>query len=136
MSERSIGFTSDNTGKDQKAIKNLFSPEFRNRLDAIVSFNQLNKKTMERIVDKMIVELQEQLADNQVVVKLTAAARRWLAERGFDPHYGARPLRRLIMKEIGDMLADAILFGELSKGGRATVGLKKNVLSFRFSRKR
>jgi len=135
MSERSIGFTSDSSGKDQKAIKNLFSPEFRNRLDAIVSFKQLDKMTMERIVDKMIIELQEQLADNRVTVKLTPAARRWLAEKGFDPHYGARPLRRLIIKEIGDVLADAILFGELSKGGDATVGLKKNILTFRFSRR-
>jgi len=135
MSERSIGFTSDSSGKDQKAIKNLFSPEFRNRLDAIVSFKQLDKMTMERIVDKIIIELQEQLTDNRVTVKLTPASRRWLAQKGFDPHYGARPLRRLIMKEIGDVLADAILFGELAKGGNATVGLKKNVLTFQFARR-
>jgi len=133
MNERPIGFTTDNSGKDQKAIKNLFSPEFRNRLDAIVSFSPLSDKVMERIVEKMVAELQEQLAEGKVTIALTVGARRWLARRGFDPHYGARPLRRLIMKEIGDVLADAILFGELSKGGKAKIGTRNGTLFFSFA---
>ena len=80
----------------------------------------------------MVAELQEQLAESKVTIALTAGARHWLAQRGFDPHYGARPLRRLIMKEIGDVLADAILFGELAKGGKAKVGARKGELSFSF----
>jgi ATP-dependent Clp protease ATP-binding subunit ClpA len=133
MSERPIGFTTDNVGKDIKAIKNLFSPEFRNRLDATVTFRPLSNAVMERIVVKMVTELQEQLAESRVSIALTAGARRWLARRGFDPHNGARPLRRLIMKEIGDVLADAILFGELSKGGKAKIGARKGALSFSYS---
>ncbi len=78
----------------------------------------------------MVAELQEQLAESRVSIALTAGARRWLAQRGFDPHYGARPLRRLIMKEIGDVLADAILFGELSKGGKAKIGARNGALFF------
>ncbi|MEJ2690335.1 MAG: ATP-dependent Clp protease ATP-binding subunit ClpA [Deltaproteobacteria bacterium] len=133
MSERPIGFTTDNTGKDKKAIQNLFSPEFRNRLDATVTFRPLSNAVMERIVVKMVAELQEQLAESKVSIALTASAKGWLAQRGFDPQYGARPLRRLIMKEIGDVLADAILFGELSKGGMAKIGARKGELSFSYS---
>jgi len=133
MSARPIGFTGDNRGKDQKAIRDLFSPEFRNRLDATISFNPLSRKVMERIVEKTVYELQQQLAENRVRVKLTPAARRWLADKGFDPEYGARPLRRLITEKIGDVLADEILFGNLKKGGTATIGIKGGKLLFTYS---
>ncbi len=132
MSARPIGFTGDNRGKDQKAIRDLFTPEFRNRLDAIISFNPLSRAVMERIVDKAIGELQAQLQENRVTIRLTPAARRWLAEKGFDPDYGARPLRRLVTTAIGDVLADEILFGALKRGGTATIGLKGGKLSFTY----
>ncbi len=130
MAARPIGFTGDNRGKAQKAVRDLFTPEFRNRLDAIVSFNPLDRTVMERIVDKAIAELQAQLEDSRVMIRLTPGARRWLADRGFDPDYGARPLRRLVTSEIGDVLADEILFGALKRGGTVTVGIKGGRLSF------
>jgi ATP-dependent Clp protease ATP-binding subunit ClpA len=133
MTERTIGFTGDSKGKEQKALKNLFSPEFRNRLDNIITFHALELESVERIVDKMIVELQEQLAEKQVSITLTPTARRRLAEQGYDPANGARPLRRLIMKEIGDALTEEILFGKLFQGGTVRVGFRNNKLTFRYA---
>ncbi|MDH5298871.1 MAG: AAA family ATPase, partial [Desulfobulbaceae bacterium] len=136
MSERPIGFMGGgNKGKDQKAIKNLFAPEFRNRLDGIISFNGLDRPIMGRIVDKLIDELQLQLAEKKVTITLSEAARSWLADRGHDPEYGARPLRRLIMQEIGDTLAEEILFGRLTKGGLVSVGVKNQKLAFSYPKK-
>ncbi len=130
MSERTIGFLGDSRGKEQKAIKSLFSPEFRNRLDSIITFGSLEISTVEKVVDKMITELQAQLAEKNVRIELTPAARSWLAREGYDPAYGARPLRRLIMKEIGDVLTEEILFGDLAKGGTIKVGRKNNKMTF------
>lgn len=132
MSTRGIGFMADNKGREEKAIKGVFSPEFRNRLDATITFNSLDKKVMTRIVDKMVSELQTQLTEKKVRIELTQSARVWLADKGFDPAYGARPLRRLIMQEIGDKLADEILFGRLTKGGTARIGVKDKNLLFNF----
>ena len=87
---------------------------------------------MERVVDKMIVELQAQLADRKVTITLTPDARKYLATSGYDPDYGARPLRRLIMKEIGDVLTDEILFGALMRGGEAQVDLREKKLVFTY----
>ena len=135
MSERSIGFIGDSSGKEQKAIKNLFSPEFRNRLDAIVSFAPLMIETVEKVVDKMVRELQGQLAEKRVRIELSEAARRWLAQEGYEPAFGARPLRRLIMREIGDVLTEEILFGKLTKGGTALVDRKKDKMTFTYKDK-
>jgi ATP-dependent Clp protease ATP-binding subunit ClpA len=135
MSERAIGFMGSNKGKDQKAIKNLFSPEFRNRLDSVITFGALGMPVMERIVDKLTDELQLQLAEKKVTISLSNAARTWLAKKGYDPDYGARPLRRLITQEIGDVLSDEILFGKLTKGGNAKVGVKEKKLTFSFTPK-
>ena len=132
MSENVIGFLGNSGGKEQKVIKNLFSPEFRNRLDGIITFQSLDTETVEKVVDKMILELQDQLADKKVTITLTPAARHWLAREGYNPGYGARPLRRLIMKEIGDKLTDEILFGELTKGGKVKIGNKNGKMTFRF----
>ena len=132
MSERAIGFLGDSSGKEQKAIKNLFSPEFRNRLDATISFAELSVDTVERVVDKMVGELQQQLADKKITIELSPAARGWLAREGYEPAFGARPLRRLIMKEIGDVLTEEILFGALSKGGRVRIGRKNNKTTFTY----
>ena len=136
MSERPIGFMPDSKGRDRKAVNNLFSPEFRNRLDGIVPFNALPMPIIEKIVDKMVDELQAQLAEKKITIKLTHKARGWLATRGFDPDFGARPLRRLIMKAIGDQLTEEILFGKLSKGGEVRVDSKDKALVFAFPAKK
>lgn len=134
MTTNSIGFIGTKKGKDKTVINKLFSPEFRNRLDAVISFGNLTNEAMESIVDKLIGELEQQLAEKKVSIKLTETARSWLATEGYDPDYGARPLRRLIMKEIGDVLTEQILFGELSKGGEATVDCKDDKLTFNYTK--
>jgi ATP-dependent Clp protease ATP-binding subunit ClpA len=134
LATKSIGFVTDEKGKDKTVINRLFAPEFRNRLDAIVSFTKLNAETVEKVVVKLIKELEEQLAEKRVSIKLSSAALTWLAKHGYDPDFGARPLRRLIMKEIGDTLTEQILFGELSHGGEATVDLQGDKLTFKYSR--
>ena len=132
MSENVIGFLGDSAGKEQKAIKNLFSPEFRNRLDAVITFRALDSAVVEKVVDKMITELQAQLADKKVKISLTPSARRWLAQEGYEPAFGARPLRRLIMKEIGDRLTEEILFGSLARGGEVKIGNRHGKMTFSF----
>ncbi len=129
---QSIGFGSSKKGDNTKAIKNLFAPEFRNRLDAIISFNSLELPVVKKIVDKLIMELSAQLAERKVTISLTEAARCWLAKEGFDPDFGARPLRRLIMSEIGDTLSEEILFGQLKKGGEVEVDHQKDDFSFSY----
>ena len=132
MSERTIGFLGDSSGKEQKAIKNMFSPEFRNRLDATITFGPLSPETVEKVVEKMVGELQLQLASKKVEITLSPAARAWLAKEGYEPAFGARPLRRLIMREIGDVLTEEILFGQLVKGGVAKIGRKNGKTTFSY----
>jgi ATP-dependent Clp protease ATP-binding subunit ClpA len=133
MASKPIGFVAETKGREQKALKNLFSPEFRNRLDASISFAELAPKSVEKVVDKMVVELQLQLADRKVTISLTAGARSWLAKEGYEPSFGARPLRRLILKEIGDVLTEEILFGELAAGGHVKVGTRNKKLTFTYN---
>jgi ATP-dependent Clp protease ATP-binding subunit ClpA len=125
MSSSFIGFGSkesdDRAAKGMKAIENLFSPEFRNRLDGIIPFSGLTIGIMERIVDKFIRELELQLKERHIRFELTETARLWLAEEGYDPAFGARPLARLIQTEVKDVLADEILFGRLRQGGRVKI---------------
>ncbi|THB73692.1 MAG: ATP-dependent Clp protease ATP-binding subunit ClpA [Desulfobulbaceae bacterium] len=132
LAANTIGFVGDKKGKSAKAIDKLFSPEFRNRLDATITFDPLSTDSMERVVDKLVIELESQLAEKKVRISLTDKARKWLAKEGYDPDFGARPLRRLIMKEIGDVLSEEILFGALASGGTATVNLKNNKLKFSY----
>jgi ATP-dependent Clp protease ATP-binding subunit ClpA len=132
MSTTPIGFVTEKKGRDQKAVKSLFSPEFRNRLDAIISFAALSAASVERVVDKMIAELQTQLAERKVVITLSSEARNWLATKGYDSDYGARPLRRIIMTEIGDVLTDEILFGALTRGGEVRIEVKEKKLFFTY----
>ncbi len=132
MSGQAMGFVTQKKGKDQKAIKDLFSPEFRNRLDGIISFNQLDLDTVGKIVDKLILELSAQLAERKISISLSPEARNWLAKHGFDPDFGARPLRRLVMSEIGDALSEEILFGRLQKGGNVKVGRQADGFSFSY----
>jgi ATP-dependent Clp protease ATP-binding subunit ClpA len=132
LTERAIGFMADKKDGAGKALHNLFSPEFRNRLDAVITFNPLKMKMIEKIVDKMIGELELQLAEKKVSISLTAKARAHLADRGYDPDYGARPLRRLILQEIGDVLTEEILFGKLSRGGKVLIDAKNRDLRFSY----
>jgi ATP-dependent Clp protease ATP-binding subunit ClpA len=123
MSSRAIGFTELRRGDGSQEIEKLFSPEFRNRLDEIVRFDPLPPEVMERVVDKFVKELEEQLAERKIVIELEPAARKRLAEKGYDPDYGARPLARLIQKELKNPLTDEVLFGRLKGGGRVQVGV-------------
>ena len=126
-----IGFArTAREGDDEEAIKRTFAPEFRNRLDAVIRFAGLTPAVIGRVVDKFVIQLEEQLADRDVAIELSAAARTWLAEKGYDATYGARPLARLIQEAIKKPLADELLFGRLAKGGRVRVGLKDGKPSF------
>ncbi len=131
-----VGFGSrDKTGGDDRAFKNTFSPEFRNRLDARVSFDALAPETMQLVVEKFMRELQIQLLERQVQIELTEAARQSLAKRGYDPDFGARPLSRLLEEEIKRPLAEAILFGPLASGGIVTIDEKDAKLVFDYTPK-
>jgi len=135
MGSQTIGFgdpQKDTAFKGQKAIEKIFSPEFRNRLDSIINFNPLTVEIMEMIVDKFVREINDQLADKKVKISLTPKVRRWMAEHGHDPQYGARPLSRLLQSEIKDPLTDEILFGSLEKGGNVVVDIKKDKVTFAY----
>jgi len=128
-----IGFGAvdqDGKGKSAKAVEKTFSPEFRNRLDAIVHFNHLSMDIIEQIVDKFIGEVQGRLAAKKVSIALTLGAKRWFAENGFDRSLGARPLSRLIQNEVKDRLSDELLFGKLAKGGKVLVDVCDGALEF------
>jgi ATP-dependent Clp protease ATP-binding subunit ClpA len=118
--------------RSRHAIDKMFSPEFRNRLDAIVSFGPLTPGVMETIVEKFILQLEAQLAERRVAITLEAPAREWLATKGYDPVYGARPLARVIQTEVRDRLTDEILFGELENGGTVTIDAADDKLTFAF----
>jgi ATP-dependent Clp protease ATP-binding subunit ClpA len=133
VSERAIDIRQKSSQQRSKqAIEKVFSPEFRNRLDAIVSFGPLTPSVMETIVEKFILQLEAQLAERRVAIALEPEARTWLAIKGYDPVYGARPLGRVIQTEVRDPLTDEILFGRLEGGGTVTIGLSGDKLSFRF----
>jgi ATP-dependent Clp protease ATP-binding subunit ClpA len=134
MSGSPLGFGApSNAGKGKEAVEKMFSPEFRNRLDAMISFNSLSRENIERVVDKFIIELDHQLNDRKVFLSLTAPARRWFADRGYDPAFGARPMARLIQNEIKRVLADEILFGKLQNGGKVDVDESDGKLTFTYS---
>jgi len=126
MSKSAIGFGREKrTGEDTEAINRLFTPEFRNRLDQIIAFSNLPPEIVAQVVDKFVMQLEAQLADRHVTIELSEAAKRWLADKGFDPLYGARPLARTIQEHIKKPLADDILFGRLEKGGTVRIDLAK-----------
>ena len=144
MSAASIGFTDvPKTGapdtrqraaqaRSKSAVERVFSPEFRNRLDAIVNFQPLTASVMETIVDKFIIQLEEQLAERRIAITLLPDARKYLATKGYDPVFGARPLARVIQTDVRDRLTDEILFGQLEHGGDVTIGLDGSTLTFAF----
>jgi ATP-dependent Clp protease ATP-binding subunit ClpA len=116
--------------RSKQAIEKVFSPEFRNRLDAIVSFGPLTPAVMETIVEKFILQLEAQLGERRVAITLQPEARVWLAEKGYDPVYGARPLARVIQTDVRDPLTDEILFGKLENGGTVTINVADGKLTF------
>jgi ATP-dependent Clp protease ATP-binding subunit ClpA len=132
MSSAPIGFGDRLPGEARQAVEKTFSPEFRNRLDAIIAFRPLDEEIMTRVVDKFIRQLQTSLAERKVSLTLTDSARHDLARRGYDPVFGARPLGRLIENEIGNVLADEILFGRLSAGGKVRIACKAGRLDFSY----
>jgi ATP-dependent Clp protease ATP-binding subunit ClpA len=126
MSKAAIGFGRERReGEDTEAINRMFTPEFRNRLDQVIAFGNLPPEVVAQVVDKFVMQLEAQLADRHVAIELSDAARKWLAQKGFDPLYGARPLARVIQEHIKKPLAEDILFGKLEKGGTVRVDLDK-----------
>jgi len=140
MSAQSIGFSDgagddrgrDSAAKSKAAIERIFSPEFRNRLDAIVTFRPLSASVMEQIVEKFVLQLEQQLAERHVAITLTPDARAWIAVKGYDSVFGARPLARVVQKEVRDPLTEEILFGTLEHGGTVTIGVASNQLTFAY----
>ncbi|MFT6556604.1 MAG: ATP-dependent Clp protease ATP-binding subunit ClpA [Sneathiella sp.] len=131
MSKQAIGFGNPvREGEDEEAIKRLFTPEFRNRLDAVVPFSPLPPEVVSRVVEKFVLQLETQLQDRNVTLSLTDAAASWLAEKGYDVLNGARPLARVIQEHIKKPLSEELLFGKLSKGGHVSIGFKKGELTF------
>jgi ATP-dependent Clp protease ATP-binding subunit ClpA len=133
MATQTIGFGEvgkDTASKGRKAIEQMFSPEFRNRLDDVIAFNALSPEVMQLVVDKFMKELNGQLAGKKVKVSYSPEVRSWLANKGHDPSYGARPLARVIQVEIKNQLSDEILFGKLAKGGEVQLELDGEKIVF------
>ena len=125
MSRASIGFAKQDHSTDgMEAIKKMFTPEFRNRIDVIIQFAPLSFDVVKTVVDKFLVELQSQLDDKQVVLEVSEDARQWLASHGYDEKMGARPMARLIRKKLKEPLAQMVLFDDLVNGGNVFVSIK------------
>ncbi|MBX9725791.1 MAG: hypothetical protein K2X09_00875, partial [Rickettsiales bacterium] len=124
-------------GEEKEATNKLFTPEFRNRLDAIIRFDHLDREVVKNVVHKFIYRLESQLSERNVTINLTEDAQNWLAEKGYDKAMGARPLARLIADKIKKPLAEEVLFGRLSKGGSVTIGVEtkdgEETLTFTYS---
>ncbi len=133
MSKNALGFGREaRTGEDTAAIERTFTPEFRNRLDAVISFGALPKPVIMQVVEKFVLQLEAQLIDRNVHIELTTAAAEWLADKGYDEKMGARPLGRVIQEHIKKPLAEELLFGKLVKGGIVKVGVKKGELDLKY----
>jgi ATP-dependent Clp protease ATP-binding subunit ClpA len=127
MSRASIGFTKqDHSADGLEILKKSFSPEFRNRLDAIIQFAALDTDSIMRVVDKLVVELEAKLGNNDVTLELDDDAREWISERGYDPKMGARPMARVIQEHIKRPLAEELLFGSLENGGHVKIIVGKD----------
>lgn len=134
MTRAAIGFGREaRTGEDTEAINRLFTPEFRNRLDQIIAFGNLTPEIVSRVVDKFIIQLEAQLAERQVMIELSEEARKFLAKKGYDPLFGARPLARVIQEHVKKPLAEELLFGKLEKGGIVKVDLDPSGEKLTFS---
>jgi ATP-dependent Clp protease ATP-binding subunit ClpA len=135
MAKEGIGFGNSISKEDagDEAVKKMFTPEFRNRLDATVPFAYLPAEVVARVVDKFILQLELQLADQNVHIKLDDESRAWLTTRGYDKLYGARPMGRLIQEKIKQPLAEELLFGKLVNGGEVSVRIKEDAPVFEIS---
>ena len=134
MAKPAIGFERERrVGEDMEAVEKLFTPEFRNRLDAIIPFAPLTQEVINRVVDKFIMQMEAQLEDRGVTIELDDLAREWLGKKGYDPLYGARPLGRVIQEHLKKPLAEELLFGKLSKGGVVKVTIKDEKPSFEYA---
>jgi len=132
LAKEAMGFGRDRReGEDQAAIEKLFTPEFRNRLDAVISFGALPKEVILQVVEKFVLQLEAQLLDRNVAIELTKPAAEWLADKGYDDKMGARPLGRVIQENIKKPLAEELLFGKLAKGGNVKVGVKDGKIDLR-----
>jgi ATP-dependent Clp protease ATP-binding subunit ClpA len=132
VQRRSIGLIEqDNSHDNMEAINRQFTPEFRNRLDAIVQFAPLGKRTISSVVDKLLLELEAQLEARNIILEIKESARKWLAENGVDEMMGARPMARLIQDKVKKPLAEHMLFGELANGGVVTVATKAGELDIK-----
>jgi ATP-dependent Clp protease ATP-binding subunit ClpA len=132
MSKAAIGFGRERReGEDTQAIERTFTPEFRNRLDAVVSFAPLDRDVIAQVVEKFVLQLEAQLMDRNVTIEITKAAADWLGEKGYDSKMGARPLGRVIQEHIKKPLAEELLFGKLTKGGVVKVGVKAGELDLK-----
>ncbi|WP_045448891.1 ATP-dependent Clp protease ATP-binding subunit ClpA [Tepidicaulis marinus] len=133
MAKEPIGFgRTKREGEDEEAVKKLFTPEFRNRLDAVIPFGNLPEEVIARVVEKFVMQLEAQLADRHITIELTPEATQWLVGHGYDQQMGARPMSRVIQEHIKKPLADEVLFGELKHGGVVRVIVKNDALSFEF----
>jgi ATP-dependent Clp protease ATP-binding subunit ClpA len=134
MYGKGIGFHERASQQDMGAVERSFRPEFRNRLDMIVKFNALPTAIVEKIVDKFVDEIREKVAAQNVTVRLTDAARTWMAEKGYSPQFGARSIGRLVQAEVKDKLADELLFGKLAEnGGEVTIDLENDKIVTRYA---
>jgi ATP-dependent Clp protease ATP-binding subunit ClpA len=133
MAKPAIGFEREaREGDDTEAINRLFTPEFRNRLDATIPFGHLSLEIVTQIVEKFVIQLEQQLADRRVTIELTDEARDWLANKGYDKMYDARPLGRVIQEHIKKPLANELLFGKLAKGGLVRVTVENGELALEY----
>ena len=133
MEKPPVGFEAHaRTDEDTEAINKLFTPEFRNRLDAIVPFKNLSVDTIGKVVDKFVMQLEAQLEDRGVTITLSDDARKWLGDKGYDRAMGARPLSRVIQEHLKKPLSEELLFGKLKDGGSVRVVLKNDKLSFQY----
>ena len=135
IAARKVGFADEGpqASDSNKAVERTFSPEFRNRLDKIITFRGLDEVVIQKVADKMLGELELQLADRNVRITYTPAAREWIAKRGFDKLFGARPMARMIDEHINGKLVDELLFGKLEHGGSVHVDVKDDALTFAFT---
>jgi len=132
QAKEAVGFGRERrTGEDTAAIERTFTPEFRNRLDAVISFAPLPKSVILRVVEKFVLQLEAQLMDRNVTIELSKKAAEWLADKGYDDKMGARPLGRVIQEHIKKPLAEELLFGKLAKGGVVKVGVKDDALTLK-----
>ena len=131
LAKEAIGFArTERTGEDLEAINRMFSPEFRNRLDATIAFSSLSPEIISRVVEKFVMQLEVQLEDRNVTIEISEVARKWIGNKGYDKNYGARPLSRVVQEHIKKPLAEELLFGRLTGGGVVKITVKKDELVF------